>query len=148
LIARYQTVFEAALQAIDQQVAKPPERLRRYVGLYDAVMHNDRMCLCGMLAAEYATLPSPMQEGLKRFFDMNERWLTAVLLAGRRSGSFTFKESAKERAMVILGALEGAMLVARSYGDPRRFRVAAQHVLADLGNSKKFRQSAPAKFDE
>src|ERR1017187_9798984 len=101
LIVRYEAVFGAALKAIDQQAAKPPEKLRQYVGLYDAVMRNDRMCLCGMLAAEYATLPSPMQEGLKRFFDMNERWLTTVLKHGRRSGSFLFKESANERARVV-----------------------------------------------
>src|ERR1017187_4054963 len=101
LIARYQSVFGAALEAIDQRALKPPEKLRQYVGLYDAVMRNDRMCLCGMLAAEYATLPAPMQEALKLFFDMNERWLTTVLLDGRRSGSFLFKESANERARVV-----------------------------------------------
>src|SRR5450432_17812 len=45
LIVRYEAVFGAALKAIDQQAAKPPEKLRQYVGLYDAVMRNDRMCL-------------------------------------------------------------------------------------------------------
>src|SRR6185503_12431598 len=54
LIARYHTAFSAALEAIDQHALKPGEKLRQYVGLYDAVMRNDRMCLCGMLAAEYA----------------------------------------------------------------------------------------------
>lgn len=141
LIERYEAVFGAALEAIDQMTDKPPEKLRRYVGLYDAVMRNDRMCLCGMLAAEYATLPAPMQAELKRFFDMNERWLSKVLLPGRQSGLFLFKESANERARVILSALEGAMLVARSYGDPRRFQVAAEHVLEDLGAGKKSRKA-------
>lgn len=141
LIVRYHAVFDAALHAIDQQAAKPPEKLRRYVELYDSVMRNDRICLCGMFAAEYATLPAPMQEELKLFFDMNERWLTAVLLDGRRSGSFLFKESANERARLFLGALEGAMLIARSYGDPRRFQAAAERMLADLGAGRGFRQA-------
>jgi len=141
LVARYHMAFGAALEAIDRQAVKPTRKLRQYVGLYDAVMRNDRMCLCGMLAAEHATLPAPMQEGLKQFFNMNERWLTAVLLDGRRSGSFLFKESASQRARVVLGALEGAMLVARSYGDPRRFHAAAEHVLADLGAGGRFRQA-------
>jgi TetR/AcrR family transcriptional repressor of nem operon len=90
------------------------------------------MCLCGMLAAEYATLPSTMQEELRRFFDVNERWLTAVLKQGQRDGELALRESAQERARVFLGALEGAMLVARSYGDDRRFHLAAEHLLADL----------------
>jgi TetR/AcrR family transcriptional regulator, transcriptional repressor for nem operon len=137
LIERYRGAFGAALDAIDQQAKQPHKKLKQYVGLYDSVLSNERMCLCGMLAAEHATLPAPMQEGLKLFFDANERWLTAVLASGLRTGAFLFRESPNERARVLLGALEGAMLVARSYGDPRRFQAAAKHVLADLdGNTR------------
>src|SRR6202451_1431817 len=53
LIERYRTVFGAALEAIDQLSADAGERLRRYVNIYLGVLRNDRMCLCGMLAAEY-----------------------------------------------------------------------------------------------
>ena len=132
LIERYRTFFGAALAAIDQQTANPAEKLRRYVALYDAVMRNDRICLCGMLAAEYATLPASMQKQLTLFFDANEIWLTTVLEGGSRAGSFSIAGEPNERARAVLGALEGAMLVARSYGDPRRFRAAAEYVLADL----------------
>lgn len=132
LIERYHGLFGAALDAIDRQTKSPQEKLKRYVGLYDSVLSNERMCLCGMLAAEYATLPGPMQEGLTAFFDANERWLTTVLEDGLRAGTFAFREAAKERARVLLGALEGAMLVARSYGNARRFQAAAASVLADL----------------
>jgi TetR/AcrR family transcriptional repressor of nem operon len=132
LIDRYHGLFGAALDAIDLQTKPPQEKLKKYAGLYDSVLSDERMCLCGMLAAEYATLPVPMQGALTRFFDANERWLTAVLEDGLRSGTFRFKEPAKERARVLLGALEGAMLVARSYGDARRLQSAAASVLADL----------------
>lgn len=141
LIARYEAVFGEALESIGQTADQPQEKLRLYVGLYDSVVRDDRMCLCGMLAAEYATLPAPMQAELRRFFDMNERWLTDVLQHGRRSGMLSYKEPASERARVIIGALEGAMLVARSYGDPRRFQAAAEHVLDDLGAGKKPRHA-------
>jgi TetR/AcrR family transcriptional repressor of nem operon len=133
LIDRYHASFDMALAAIDQQIGEPRKKLQQYVELYESVLRNDRMCLCGMLAAEYTTLPAPMQERLKSFFDANERWLTAVLEGGLRAGTLLFRESANERARVLLGALEGAMLVARSYGDPRRFHAAAAYVLADLG---------------
>jgi len=135
LIERYHEVFAAALDTINREVDEPCARLERYVALYDAVMRNDRMCLCGMLAAEHATLPEAMQAQLKVFFDANERWLTTVLEQGCRVGRFAFKERANERARALLGALEGAMLMARSYGDPRRFRAAADCVLADLCKS-------------
>jgi TetR/AcrR family transcriptional regulator, transcriptional repressor for nem operon len=132
LIVRYQSVFGRALEAIDEQARNACEKLRHYIALYDAVMREDRMCLCGMFAAEYATLPEPMQEELRRFFDANEAWLSIVLDEGRRAGEIDFFEQPEERARVFVGALEGAMLMARSYKDDRRFRCAAEYLLADL----------------
>jgi TetR/AcrR family transcriptional repressor of nem operon len=132
LIIRYGAIFEQALEAIDRQTSEAQRKLRRYIDLYDVVMRNDRMCLCGMLAAEYVTLPAPMQDELRRFFQANERWLTAVLEQGRRNGNLSFRGPAQERARVLLGALEGTMLVARSCGDDRQFRSAAKRLLADL----------------
>jgi len=132
LIERYQATFTAALDAITRSGRTPLAKLKKYVALYDSVLRNERMCLCGILAAEYSTLPVRMQEALKEFFDTNEHWLIGILTEGRQLGTFTFRESARERARVILGALEGAMMVARSYKDPRRFKVAAQLVLSDF----------------
>lgn len=143
LIERYRAVFGAALAALDQQTKDPYEKLQQYVRLYDSVLSNDRMCLCGMLAAEFATLPPPMQQSLTLFFDANERWLTAVLEDGLRAGTFHFREVANERARLLLGALEGAMLIARTYGDPRRFRTAAACVLADLGSGSREKAAQP-----
>jgi len=140
LIERYRAAFDFALSAIDQQAPDPRDKLGQYAGLYESVLNNERMCLCGLLAAEYATLPAPMQQGLTSFFDANERWLTTVLEGGLRAGVFRFSNSANERARVLLGAFEGAMLVARAYGDPRRFHAAAEHLLADIGEGGRLPQ--------
>lgn len=132
LIERYRTVFGQALESIDLQMSQPQEKVRAYVGLYRSVLNNERMCLCGMLAAEIATLPIPMQEGLTLFWDENERWLTAVLEDGLRTKAFILRETANERARLVIAALEGAMLLARSYVSPGRFQAIAASVLADL----------------
>ena len=132
LVARYSAAFGGALQTIAGSASDPREKLRQYVGLYEAVMRNDRMCLCGMLAAEIATLPDSMQAELRQFFDMNEQWLADFLDAGRRSGAFSFSEAAIDRARLMIGALEGAMLVARSFGDLERFAAAAGHLQQEL----------------
>jgi TetR/AcrR family transcriptional repressor of nem operon len=117
-----------------ERTADPIEQLRRYAKLYGDVLVDDRMCLCGMFAAEFSTLPETMQNELRIFFDANERWLTGVLDAGRRAGTMRFNESPKERARLLLGALEGAMLVARTYGDAGRFRAIARNMLAQLSD--------------
>jgi TetR/AcrR family transcriptional regulator, transcriptional repressor for nem operon len=144
LIERYHASFSSALESIGQSTADPGKRLRQYVALYGAVIRDDRMCLCGMLAAEYTTLPASMQDGLKRFFDLNEHWLESVLQEGRQLGSLSFKDTAMERARSILGSLEGAMLVARSFGDARRFQSAAAHLLSDCGVGGRLPRADPA----
>ena len=85
-----------------------------------------------MLAAEYQTLPQPMQDAVIRFFDENESWLKCVLEQGRADGSLHFAGSVRDTARMIVGGLEGAMLVARPYGDVARFQAAAANLLAGL----------------
>ena len=135
LIQRYQVSFLHALAAIEQTSGHAGEQLRRYVDIYLGVLRNDRMCLCGMLAAEYVTLPKPMKTELKHFFDENERWLVAVLEKGQATNKLRFTGPAREVAQLLMGALEGAMMLARSYNDVGRFESAAERLLAGLGTS-------------
>ena len=90
LIARYHATFQRALDRIAAEEPDARRKLRRYAALYAGVLRKDRMCLCGMLASDFATLPSSMKDAVKRFFDANEAWLAEVLerAGGRgRSGS-------------------------------------------------------------
>jgi TetR/AcrR family transcriptional repressor of nem operon len=132
LITRYAERFAEALQAIEVGTADAVARLRAYAELYGDVLRNERMCLCGMLAAEYHTLPPAMQQAVVRFFDDNETWLAAVLEDGRRAGTVRYAGDARDAARMIVGALEGAMLVARLHSDPERFSEAADRLLASL----------------
>ena len=132
LIERYETGFLDTLAAIDAAYPQAGDKLRRYASIYAEVLRANRMCLCGMLASDYATLPKPMRERVRHFFDENERWLTAVLEEGRQSGSLRFTGSALDVARALVGALEGAMMIARSYGEVARFEAVADRLLAEL----------------
>lgn len=132
LIDRYARRFSEALAAIDAGSPNVQDKLAAYAELYAGVLREERMCLCGMLAADYATLPPAMRDAVVRFFDLNEAWLGRVLEEGRSQGSLQFDGPALTEARLIIGALEGAMLVARPYGDPERFQAAAKRLLAPL----------------
>jgi TetR/AcrR family transcriptional regulator, transcriptional repressor for nem operon len=132
LITRYAERFSAALGRIEREVSEAPARLDAYAALYAEVLRGRQMCLCGMLAAEYATLPQPIREGLVGFFDYNEAWLERVLEQGSAEGTLRLNAPPREVAQLIVSALEGAMLVARPYGDLTRFNAAAGRLLAGL----------------
>jgi TetR/AcrR family transcriptional repressor of nem operon len=141
LITRYSERFAEALTAIAAEPIDARAKLEAYVALYANVLAAERMCLCGILAAEYHTLPPPMRNAVNRFFDDNEAWLRRVLEDGRKDGSVQFSGSAIEAARTIVGGLEGAMLVARSFADISRFNIAANRLLASLVGDNK---GAPA----
>jgi TetR/AcrR family transcriptional regulator, transcriptional repressor for nem operon len=132
LINRYAQRFAEALVGIDAECADARQKLDRYAQLYALVLKDQRMCLCGMLAADYTTLPPAMRQAVVSFFDDNQAWLQKVLEEGRDEGALRYESSAAGEAQLIIGALEGAMLVARPYGDPDRFEATARRLLATL----------------
>jgi TetR/AcrR family transcriptional repressor of nem operon len=132
LVERYREAFLKALDAIDASGGDAFDKLQSYVDIYARVLARNRMCLCGMLAAEYATLGKPMQTALTSFFDANEQWVTRTLSEGRAQRSLRFDGAAEDLARLLIASLEGAMMLARSYGAPARFHAMARRALADL----------------
>src|SRR5262249_62017825 len=69
LVARYRENFMAALAALEAETSDARTRLRTYVAMWSRVLRDrDRMCLCGMMAADIATLPQAVRAGIRRFF--------------------------------------------------------------------------------
>ncbi|UBV45068.1 TetR/AcrR family transcriptional regulator (plasmid) [Deinococcus taeanensis] len=131
LLQRYRAQLSGVLSGLAH--LPPARQLDEYVAAYRAVVHDDgRICLCTVLAAEDCTLPAPVRAELRAFFDLNERWLTQTLDQGRQSGDLHYGGEPADTAATFLATLEGAMLLARTAADPRRFDRIAHHSVAAL----------------
>lgn len=115
LINRYTDRFGDALAAIEAQDVPSADKFLAYCDIYRRTLQAQRMCLCGMLAAEFDTLGQPMRDAIVKFFDQNQTWLAAMLEGGRQAGDLRFAGPAEHAAQTIVAALEGGMLVARPY---------------------------------
>jgi hypothetical protein len=73
-----------------------------------------------------------VRTAVTRFFDENQKWLASVLTQGQADKSLTVSGAPDEIAQGILSMLEGAMLVARPYGDLKRFDAATWQLLGSL----------------
>ena len=135
LVRRYRTRFADALTAIGARPVKATTKLAAYTRIYADVLRLNRMCLCGMLAAGYETLPESMRNEVVQFFDDNEQWLVGVLEQGREEGAFTFTGRASAVAQSIVSGLEGAMLIARPFGDVARFERAASRLIGSVAGT-------------
>jgi TetR/AcrR family transcriptional regulator, transcriptional repressor for nem operon len=138
LVRRHRQVFADAFASIDTSEPDHWERLRRYVGLFRATLEDGhRMCLAGMLAIEYQSLPPELVDEVRGLFENNELWLTKTLKAGRKAGLLDFDGPAAEVARTLFAALEGAMLSACAFADLNRFDAAATWHLEQLRNRRK-----------
>jgi len=132
LIERYHSRFRERLDEIAAASPSAAQRLQDYAGIYRSVFADGRMCLCGMLAAEFDTLDQPMGGELLAFFDTNYGWLAEVLDAGRAAGELRLAAGASETAQLIVSTLEGAMLLNRPSGNVRRFDDVVARLLDQL----------------
>jgi TetR/AcrR family transcriptional repressor of nem operon len=74
-----------------------------------ALERDGKLCLCGMLAAEAAMLPTAVVVEVTDYVEKNIMWLECVLL----DGSWTTEQAeARRGANMIFATLEGAMVIA------------------------------------
>ena len=115
VVARYRRANAEERAAIRARTDTVRERLEQYVDLYADVLAGGGLCLCGVLAADAATLPSEVHREVQGFFDDQTDWLTSVLAEGpdvtaRLKGC----ESPRQAAELFLATVEGAMLTHRT----------------------------------
>ncbi len=133
LIARQRSEVEAALRRIDAEELDPNKKMVRYVSIFSSTLETgNRMCLCGMMAADFRALDPSVVEDLRLAFRDHETWLERVLSDGKKSGVFHFALSVSREARLLLSSLEGAMLVARAFEDLGRFEESARGLLRRL----------------
>lgn len=115
LARRYTEDGAAYLQGLQAESDDPAHWLKGYAEIFRRALHDDnRMCLCGIMAAEYDDLPLQVRNEVQSFSDVNVRWLAAVLAVARPQ----LDEPQRQRqAQAIYAAIEGAQLIARGRGD-------------------------------
>lgn len=127
LILRYRKQFKIVLEQIEDGHADAPTRIKQYADLFlQTVRQDGKICLCGMLASDYVTLPETMRNEVRAFFAENQAWLAKILEQGKRLGEFTFQSDAGDVALSFFSMLEGAMLDARMFHDEIRLQRAIE----------------------
>src|SRR6201999_404976 len=79
---RYWENTAADLDALSAMSGDPTKALQAYPGLFRRSLEEDnRMCLCGFMAAEYDDLPDTVKTEVQTFADINIAWLAKMLSA-------------------------------------------------------------------
>jgi TetR/AcrR family transcriptional regulator, transcriptional repressor for nem operon len=117
------------------------DKLEQFLAIFGGLaQHCRQMCLMGMLAAEFQSLPEAMQQALARTVAEFEGWLAALIADGCKAGAFRFTMPAPALAATILATLEGGLLIARFGPSADRMAANAAVVRGLLGLTEEGRQ--------
>jgi TetR/AcrR family transcriptional repressor of nem operon len=135
VIRRYRESFEFFLNAIDSSEKNALVKIERYAKLYEDVLLDGKLCLCGMLATDIETLPKPLQKEIRKFFTDNINWLVHVLQPHFATKKMTDKRL-HETASMIIATLQGATNIAKAFDDVAYFNMAVKALLSHLEKMK------------
>ena len=111
LIEKYSENLREKLADIDSRHRKPTAKLDAFVAIFEDVIKAKKFCLCGMMAAELATLDDRSRLLLSHYFRTAEDWLCAVF--EQNASQINSGMTPRVLAQVILSGLEGAILLDR-----------------------------------
>lgn len=113
VIRRYREVFDRFLDEANFKGSTWIEKIHHYVKLYQNVLLQNKLCLCGMLAHDIETLPKTIKKEIRTFFDDNVIWLSKVIKVQFKSMS---DKHLHEIAWYIISSLQGGIMLARMQG--------------------------------
>ncbi|WP_123508738.1 TetR/AcrR family transcriptional regulator [Pseudomonas frederiksbergensis] len=115
LAKRYTEDTAGYLEQLLTQSQDPAAMMDAYTAAFRAALENDnRMCLCGILAAEHHDLPDEVRVEVDGFTDANVLWLSKVLALRQPDAQ---PEALERQALSVFGAIQGAQLVSRGRND-------------------------------
>lgn len=128
-VLAYSTRTLAALRAIDARLPAD-EKLDRYVDMSVELSNGEEICLCGMLAADLASVPERVAREIQGFVQANEAWLGSVLAEGRADGTLHVHGDADTAGRALFASLQGSGVLCRLFKTNTRLRdiVAAMRV--------------------
>jgi len=116
----YAAQVSALLHGIDDTLPAR-ERLDRYAALFQG-QPTDQVCLCGMLAADFASLSERARQSLQAFFRMHESWLARLMADGARDGTLKSSGDPEADGRWLFAAFQGALMGSRLFQDQVRLR--------------------------
>ena len=112
--SKYRADFTASTQQLVADKKTGIAILLGYADFFEMTLkHENRLCLCGMLASEVNSVEPGLRSEIKAFFNDQIQFITDVISDGQSKGEIRADLETADFAKAYLAALEGAMMLAR-----------------------------------
>lgn len=131
LIERYSEEFFRALKNISDKRWGLRRKLKAFIEIFETVAEQNKLCLCGMMAADVEQLDQANRTLLAEYFIETEKWIVQLLDEHRDELSTELSSSLLAKS--ILTGLEGALLVDRVVQNNQRLKAQKELFLSFIG---------------
>lgn len=121
LLETYRDELKEILEQLELRELSPRARLFRFIDFLEAYL-PERVCLCGMLAAEVSSQSEKVQGEVKRFLSDLELWIQKTLTESKKSGELAKTINLQSASRFIASSLQGLLLCSRAFKDKARFQ--------------------------
>ena len=116
LVARYRRRFGRWSENLAKEQALPWACFESYIDTCRYLIESNKICVLGMMAAEFNTMAEGVQQEIKLLQDDVVSYFTDLLGRGQEQGEFYFLGAASHKALVLTCQLQGAMQFAQVKG--------------------------------
>jgi AcrR family transcriptional regulator len=110
----------------------PLTKIKAFLSIYNTIHNEGRVCIVGSLATDLKTVEPKMAKALKTFANEILLWVTSILKEGKEVKAFSFPESPRTKALMIISNMLAAVQLTRLTNE-KDFLVIRENVLAGLG---------------
>ena len=127
-VEQARALIRAQTDVLETQAPMATDQLLAYTGYWERCIADQSapFCLAGVLAAELPSLPAEVASVVRGHFQDLARWLEGVLALGVKQGTMKLVQSPKAEAEIFMSGVYGAMLSARAFDDPHRFKAVVE----------------------
>ncbi|HTH56199.1 MAG TPA: TetR/AcrR family transcriptional regulator [Cyclobacteriaceae bacterium] len=106
-------------------------KIKAFLSIYNAIHREGRICIVGSLATDIKTVEPKMAKALSSFANEILLWVTTILEEGKGNKTFSFTESPRTKALMIITNMLAAVQLTRLTGE-KDFIAIRENVLAGL----------------
>jgi AcrR family transcriptional regulator len=106
-------------------------KIRAFLSIYNRIHSEGRVCIVGSLATDLKTVDPKLAKALKIFAGEILEWVTTILKEGRQNKTFTFTETPRTKALMIITNMLAAVQLTRLTGE-KDFITIRENVLSNL----------------
>jgi AcrR family transcriptional regulator len=106
-------------------------KIKAFLSIYNLIRSEGRVCIVGSLATDLKTVEPRMAKALKAFAHEILDWVITILEEGKENGTFSFPESPRAKALLMITNMLAAVQLTRLTGE-KDFVTIRENVLAGL----------------